>query len=155
MAWSPNPARDGDGNVLPHDDPVIIPSEWTLLRHVHPEQWTIDERTGYPRPQSNSFTFSAEGSRSMSVDVEQPMLDAGLHSTHYAFRAGKGVVRITAAKARELHLRVGPEPIPDNPHHGGVWIPNPAIPKSQLDKSRRELSRSSVLVALPPGGIIK
>jgi hypothetical protein len=91
----------------------------------------------------------------MSVDIEPPMRDEGLLPTHYAFLAGKGVVRISDAKARELHLRAGPEPIPDNPHHGGIWAPNPAIPKGQLDKCRRELSRSFELVALPPGGIIK
>jgi hypothetical protein len=150
MVWEPNPARDAVGNVLPHDDPVTIPSEWTLLRHVHPEQWAPDERTGSPRPQSNAFAFSTEGSRSMSVDIEPPMLVEGLTPTYYAFRAGKGVVRVTAAKARELHLRVGPEPIPGNPHHGGIWAPNPAIPKSQLDRHRRALSRNCEVVALPP-----
>jgi hypothetical protein len=155
MDWRPNPARDGDGNVLPHDDPATIPGEWTLLRHVHPEQWSTDERTGYPRPQSNAFAFSSEGSRSMSVDIEPPMLAVGLPPTHYAFLSGKGAVRITAAKARELHLRVGPEPIPDNPFHGGIWAPNPAIPKNQLDKKRRALSRASELVALPPDGIVE
>jgi hypothetical protein len=55
----------------------------------------------------------------MSVDVEPPMLAAGLAPTHYAFLAGKGVVRITARKARELGMRVGPEPVKGNPHHGG------------------------------------
>src|SRR3981081_127549 len=105
MLAAPYPPRDLAGNVLPHDDPVTIPSEWTLLRHVHPEQWTPDERTGSVRPMSIAFNFSSEGSRSMSVDVEPPMLDAGLAPTHYAFLVGKGVVRISAAKARELHLR--------------------------------------------------
>ena len=99
MVWGPNPARDVDGNVLPHDDPVTIPAEWTLLRHVHPEQWAPDGRTGSYRPHSNAFTFSSEGSCSMSVDLEQPMLAEGLPHTHYAFMAGKGAVRVTAAKA--------------------------------------------------------
>jgi hypothetical protein len=156
MVWQPNPPRDADGNVLPHDDPVTIPGEWTLLRHVHREQWAArDERTGSPRPQSNAFAFSTEGSRSMSVDIEPAMLEEGLPSTHYAFRADKGVVRITAAKARELQFLVGSEPIPGNPHHGGIWAPNPAIPKSQLDKSRRALSRSCEFVALAPDRIIE
>src|ERR1700730_3681158 len=155
MVWEPNPARDAAGNVVPHDDPETVPGEWTLLRHIHPEQWTRDGRTGAPRPQSIAFAFSTEGSRSMSVDVEPPMLVEGLPPTHYAFRAGKGVARVTAAKARELDLRVGPEPIRGNPHHGGIWAPNPAIPGNQLDKRRRLLSRSCVVVALPPCGIIE
>jgi hypothetical protein len=50
-----------------------------------------------------------------------------------------------------LRLRVGPEPIPSNPHHGGIWAPNPVIPKSQLDRRRRALSRNCEVVALPPG----
>jgi len=153
IVWDPDPARDADGNVLPHDDPLTVPSEWTLLRHVHPLQWARDERTGSYRPHSNAFAFSSEGSRSMSVDLEQPMVAEGISLTHYALRAGKGVVRITAVKARELQLRVGSEPIPDNRHHGGIWEPDPPITKNQLDKRIKALSRSSELVALPPGGI--
>jgi hypothetical protein len=91
----------------------------------------------------------------MSVDIEPPMLAADLPPTHYAFLAGKGVVRVTAAKARGLHLRVGSEPISDNSHHGGIWAPNPPITKSQLEKRTKELSRSFELVSLPPGGVIK
>jgi hypothetical protein len=83
----------------------------------------------------------------MSVDVEPPMLAAGLAPTHYAFLAGKGVVRITARKARELGMRVGPEPVKGDPHHGGIWEPNPAISENQLRKRRGELSRSCALVA--------
>jgi hypothetical protein len=62
----------------------------------------------------------------MSVDLEQAMAADGLPPTHYAFLVGKGVVRVTAGKARELSFRVGPGPIPGNPHHGGIWGPNPA-----------------------------
>ena len=113
MGWEPNPERDAVGNVLPHDNPSSIPSEWGLLRHVPREQWAYDER-GFHRPQSYAFTFSTKGSRSMSVDIEPPMLDQGMPSTHYAFLAGKGVVRIATGKARELDLRVGTEPIPEN-----------------------------------------
>jgi hypothetical protein len=147
------PARDADGNVLAHDDPATVPPEWTLLRHVHPEQWAWNDLTQSYRPQSNAFMFSTEGSRSMSVDIEPPMLEAGLASTHYAFMIGKGVVRITTEQARQLGLRVGPEPIQGNPHHGGIWESNPVIPKNQLDKHRRTLSRAAELVALPPGGV--
>lgn len=154
MPWEPSPARDPNGNVLPHDDPAMVPDEWPLLRHVPSDQLARDERTGTYRPQSIAFTFSTEGSHSMSVDIEPPMLEAGLDSTHYAFRARKGVVRVKTAKARELSLRVGPEPIEGvNPHHGGIWPPNPAIPENQLKRRRRELSRSAELVALPPDGL--
>jgi len=149
MVWAPNPARDAAGNVLPHDDPVTIPDEWTLLRHVHPDQWHQDGR----RPQSIAFSFSSGGSHSMSVDVEPPMLVAGLPPTHYAFLAGKGAVRVTARKARELAMRVGPEPIDGNPHHGGIWAPNPAVSGNQLRRRIGELSRSCVVVARPPNGI--
>lgn len=148
MVWAPNPARDVAGNVLPHDDPVTIPSEWTLIRHVHPEQW----HQGGHRPQSIAFSFSSEGSHSMSVDVEPPMLAAGLAPTHYAFLVGKGAVRITARKARELGMRVGPEPIDGNPHHGGIWEPDPLVSGSQLRKRIGELSRNCEVVARGPSG---
>jgi hypothetical protein len=90
----------------------------------------------------------------MSVNIEPPMIEAGLPPTHYAFLDGKGVARVTAGKARALGMRVGPEPIlPGNPHHGGVWEPNPQVSNTELGRRRRELSRSADVVALPPGGV--
>jgi hypothetical protein len=44
MAWEPNPVRGADADVLPHDDPSAVPNEWTLLRHVHPEQWAPERK---------------------------------------------------------------------------------------------------------------
>lgn len=152
MPWQPNPARDANGHVLPHDDPELIPDQYTLLRHVHPERWTTDENTGLPRPHSNEFTFSTTGSKSMSVDIEPPMLEAGLSPTHYAFLAGKGVVRLTAAKARELQLRVGSEPIPGNDHHGGMWPPAAGLGSSGERRMRQALSRNSEFIARAPDG---
>jgi hypothetical protein len=91
----------------------------------------------------------------MSLDIEPPMLAAGLAPTHYAFLAGKGVVRILAQKARELDMRVGPEPVKGNPHHGGIWEPNPVVSGNQVRRRIGDLSRSCVVVALPPNGIVK
>ena len=140
MPWEPNPARDANGHVLPHDDPNLVPNDFPLLRHIHPDQWAPDDRGGY-RPQSNAFMFSSDGSGSMSVDIEPPMTEAGLQPTHYAFQESKGVVRITAGTARRLGMRMGPEPIPErNPHHGGIWQPNSAVSQNELNKRRRQLS---------------
>jgi hypothetical protein len=146
MVWAPDPVRDDTGSVLPHDDPITIPNEWTLIRHVHPEQWHQDGL----RPQSIAFGFSSEGSHSMSVDVEPPMLAAGLAPTHYAFLRGRGAVRVTARKARDLAMRVG---IDGNPHHGGIWEPNPGISGNQLRKRVGDLSRSCEVVARGPDDI--
>ena len=66
------------------------------------------------------------------LTLSPPCSPLGLLPTHYAFLAGKGVVRITARKARELGMRVGPEPVEGNPHHGGIWAPNPAISISPI-----------------------
>lgn len=86
----------------------------------------------------------------MSVDVEPPMLAAGLAPAHYAVLAGKGAVRITARKARELGMRVGPEPVDGNIHHGGIWEPNPALSGNQLRRRIGELSRSCEVVERGP-----
>jgi hypothetical protein len=51
-------------------------------------------------------------------------------------------------------MRVGPEPIPGNPHHGGIWAPNPSVTNSQLNILKRALSRTYELVALPPNGVV-
>lgn len=150
MPWAPNPPRDAAGNVLPHDDQQSIPDGWTLLRHIHPEHWTVDQKTGLPRAQSNAFMFSSSGSGSMSVDLEQPMLEAGLAATHYASLAGKGLVRFAAAVTRSQAFRVGPEPVPGNDYHAGIWPPNEDVGPNELRKRQRALSREAEFVSCGP-----
>ncbi len=156
VAWDPQPARDADGNVIPHDDPVSIPAEMAILRHVHPIQWTRDNnRGGEWRAQSAAFTYSNDGSKSMSIDCWPPMTAAGLEKTHYAFKEGKGVVELQAELVRVLGFRVGTEPIPGkNPHHAGIWPPDSQVEvwsRSMADKKRRELSRTQTFVSREPG----
>jgi hypothetical protein len=89
----------------------------------------------------------------MSVDCWEPMLATGLEKTHYAFRAGKGVVSVLAGQARDLGFRVGAEPTTGNPHHGGIWPPDArdAIwSRKEDDRRRRELSRKQTFVSRGP-----
>jgi hypothetical protein len=57
----------------------------------------------------------------MSVDLLQPMLDAGLSSTSGKRDAQEAVVRFLVGDLRELGLRVGPDPRDHNPFHAAVW----------------------------------
>lgn len=150
--WSPNPARDDAGHVLPYDD-AILQDNWPLLRHVHPKQWAPDENRGGYRPTSAAFDFSSAGSKSMSIDIEPPMKEVGIAPTFYAFKVGKGVARTVVRNVRALGFRVGTEPVEDNPYHGGVWLPDPStkvLSRGDIKRACQQLSRTCEVVAFPP-----
>lgn len=155
VVWDPQPRRDSQNNVIPHDDAVWIPIDMGLLRHVHPTQWAADKNFGGWRATSAAFTYSTDGSQSMSVDCWAPMESAGLQKTHYAFDEGKGVVELRAGSVRSFGFRVGTEPIPGkNPHHAGIWPPDTgqeAWSGNHDAKKRRELSRTQTFVSREPG----
>ena len=115
------PPRDQDGNVLPHDDPDIADQDG-LLRYIDPENHLVwDDNTQSYRVSSGALSESSEPNGGMSVDLERLMLAAGLTSEHRLPGPRWGIARIFTGAARGLGLRVGSDPLPDNPHHGAVW----------------------------------
>ena len=151
MSWPAIPHRDGSGNVIPHDDPQMIPAGSHLIRHVLKIHAVPDQNNGGKlRAASAAFAFSTDGSRSMSSDAWEPMAALGLAEDHYARPLGKGAARFPADAARKEAFRVGTEPISGNDHHCGVWQSNPALGTNQTDKALRRLSRASVIVVGPP-----
>ena len=58
----------------------------------------------------------------MSVDLEVSILEAGLNPKSYVTTPRwTGSVRFEAGALRNEGLRVGFNPLPENPHHGEVW----------------------------------
>lgn len=151
MPWPGNPQRDANGEVTPHDDPQMLPSGHHLIRHVLRIQTIPDHNQGGAlRATSAAFSFSSDGSKSLSGDAWEPMQAAGLPPDHYASQQGKGAARFPVAAARGEALLVGVEPVAGNDHHCGVWQPSPPWGTNRTDKALRRLSRSAVLVVNPP-----
>jgi hypothetical protein len=57
----------------------------------------------------------------MSVDLLQPMIDAGLPPTGRKGEKHEAVVRLRVQDLRDVGLQVGPDPSDSNPFHAGVW----------------------------------
>ena len=58
----------------------------------------------------------------MSVDIESLIVAAGDNPREYVTTQDfTGSVSFLAREARSLELRVGYDPVPENPHRGEVW----------------------------------
>jgi hypothetical protein len=126
------PERDGEGIVLPHDHPAIL-REYHVIRHITERDLFSDEAIGRTRIASGAYSESSEGG--MSVDIEEWMIEDGLEPTHYVTDSAHCAVRLIVAKLRELGLKVGWDPLAENPHHGAVWgIGNGSKRKQRVSK---------------------
>jgi hypothetical protein len=118
------PPRDDEGRVKPHDDPDIHGDAW-VVRHIIPD-WLHAHPELPGRRRLSRAAFSPSSKRrdpyqGMSVDLLQPILDAGLSPIDMREDKYEASVRLRVADLRSLGLRVGPEPIRANPYHASVW----------------------------------
>ena len=118
------PPRDSDGRVVPHDDADILGDEY-VLRYIVPD-WLKPHSSlpGWRRLSSAAFSPSSkryDPYQGMSVDLLQPMLDAGLPPTGRKGQAHEAVVRLLVRDVREIGLQVGSDPLDTNPYHAAVW----------------------------------
>lgn len=137
------PEVDGEGNVLPHDD-AALNRHSKLVRNINPQHHLVpDENIGGLRITSAAFSAtSGDPSYGMSVDLVQLMEAAGAAET-CKVPPGFGAVVVMVGDARDLALKVGPDPVPTNEFHGQVW---------GVTKKKRSTIHSIVkewLVALP------
>ena len=116
-----DPLRDANGVVIAHDDSAIRPDS-KLIRHINPrEHICLDENTGRMRIKSSAFSPTSRDSEyGMSVDLEQLLTGAGLPHDARVPR-GVGAVALPVGQVRELALKVGSDPVPDNQFHGQAW----------------------------------
>jgi hypothetical protein len=57
----------------------------------------------------------------MSVDLLQPMQDAGISPIDRKGDKYEGIVRLRVRDVRSIGLKVGPDPLDINPFHAEVW----------------------------------
>lgn len=90
----------------------------------------------------------------MSVDLCHQIVEANQDpATYVTSPKYVGSIQFEVGVARAVQLRVGCEPIPDNPYHGEVWgahKPN----KFTKSQQRAILSAATWLVALPEVEIV-
>jgi len=116
----PTPQRDALGNVVPHDDPDILP-EHGLIRLISRQHHVVwDGNKQVWRVSSGAFSESNDGG--MSVDLEALLVAAGV-AVLINVPSGDdwGAMRLPVGSVRAEGLRIGSDPLPHNPYHGAVW----------------------------------
>lgn len=110
-----------DGQVVPHDDPAILPQSM-LIRHINVAVHVVpDENLQGRRISSAAFSpTSGDPHYGMSVDLGQLLAEQGLPENHMV-RNGMGAVKLRTGDVRAEGLRVGSDPVPTNAFHGQVW----------------------------------
>ena len=120
MPLEPPPLRP-DGTVEPHNHRQIADRDY-IIRRVSPQYVVHDAKIGGKRLSTMAFQPSNGADQSMSVDIEKLIAEAGHDPRKYVVQPPYiGAVAFTAGSLRSMSLMVGYEPVPLNPHHGGVW----------------------------------
>ncbi len=115
------PPRDNTGEVLPHDHAGIGPADG-VIRRISPQHMVDDPKSHGKRPSSMAFQPSAGERGGMSVDLQKLIEEAGLDPKQYVVSPPWiGAVRFAAGALRAEGLKVGYDPLPENPYHGQVW----------------------------------
>lgn len=137
--------------VEPYDEEDIDDND-TIIRRVNPEQHVIpDENTGQRRISSKLFSPSSSPNGGMSVDILKLIEASGQEATDFIRTPPFiGSVAFSASSAREVGLRIGYDPIPDNPFHGEVWG-SPGRPQRFSQSQKRALQQASTWFVEIPG----
>lgn len=108
--------------VDPYDEDQIDEND-VVIRRINPRQHVVwDDNLGRRRVSSKAFSPSSRSNGGMSVDIEALIVADG-HDPHEYVTTPifTGSVALRAGDARALQLRIGYDPLPDNPYHGEVW----------------------------------
>jgi hypothetical protein len=130
------PPRDIEGKVIAHDNEKIRP-EHLIIRRIADDYLVPDEKApNGRRVSSGAYSPSSDGNRSMSIDIEFLIIEAGKDAHEYVDTPQFiGSVYFVADFLRREQLLVGWDPRDENPYHGGVWG---GFSKSQRRRLGRE-----------------
>jgi len=103
-----------------------------------------EDADGRKRISSGAFSPSSDPPGSMSVDLERPMFEAGVEPLSRLPGPDWGAVAFVVGSLRGMDLRVGSDPLPENPFHGGVW-------GTKRGRVRKGLLKLFVLLNEPAG----
>lgn len=138
------PPRNSVGQTIPHNHEQILENDG-VIRRISDLQIVTDS-VGRRKVSSMALQASSEIGGYMSVDLEAPIIEAGLDVGNYVTSPlWTGSIRFTAGELRQEELQVGFDPLPMNPYHGAVWG------QFSRGKQRRLLSIATWLV--PVSGV--
>lgn len=136
-------------SVDPYDD-EDIKDEDIIIRRVDPDYHLAhNHATGKKRVSTKLFSPSSGKNGGMSVDLLGLMLEAGEDPTAYVTTPKyQGSVQLSASELRKVELRIGKDPLPENPYHGEVWPPST---RSRFTKGQQRslLNSATWFVELP------
>lgn len=115
------PPRDGNGDVIPHDD-AGIGADDGVIRRVSPQLVVDDPKIGGKRLSTMAFQASTGPNGGLSIDLQRLIEEAGLDAKKFVLSPPWiGAVRFAAGALRSEGLKIGCDPIPNNPYHGQAW----------------------------------
>lgn len=139
-----SPPRDELG-ILPHDHAEIRPED-SLVRYLKAGVNAHRNPDGSWRVSSGAFSRSnpQNDPRSYaSVDLERLMLVSNLTLPYRRPSPMHGVAAIGVASVRDLNLKVGWVPEPDNIAHCGIWG------ELNIKSIRNKLAKSATVLVAP------
>ncbi len=115
------PPVDGDGVTLPHDHAGLDPSD--IVIRLVPRQWRVaGAQPGVWRLSSEAFQNSSDKYRGCSVLIAKLAAEAGISIEKIvASRNMLGAISVTVGQIRGRGLKVGFDPLEDDPFHGQIW----------------------------------
>lgn len=122
----PNPPRDSDGYVIPHDDREKIPDESYVIRYIHQKQFN-EGRSGRRTLSSGAFSGSSKARdryQGMSVDMLDALNSDGIDPLKRLARIPlhEGAVLLKSGDLRNLGLAIGADPMNlQDIYHASVW----------------------------------
>lgn len=128
--------------VQPYDEDDLT-CEDILIRRVNPDQHVVfDENTGKWRTSSKLFSPSSGPNDGMSIDIQKLIERDDLNVQDFVSNPTyTGSIFFDVGSARNAGLRVGYDPIHENPYHGEVWGTDK--PNKFTRSQKRALIRSS------------
>ena len=139
--------------VQPYDEQDLS-DEDKLIRRVNPQHHLVhDENTGQMRTSSKLFSPSSASDGGMSVDVLKLIEQHGVDAKEFVTTPDyTGSVIFPVEAARNTGLRVGYEPIENNPYHAEVW--GNSKPNRFSRSQKREMVTASEWFGELPGVVI-
>jgi hypothetical protein len=137
------PPLDANGEVIPHDHPEIQNEHW-IIRRVSGQETVFDPKVQGRRLSTAVFSASSGKNGGISVDLQNEIEAAGLDPAHHVTTPRwTASIRLQCVHFRARDLKVGYEPLPENPHHGEVW--------GQLSRAKKGelLAEAEWLVPIP------
>ena len=125
------PPLNAVGEVVPHDHEGIRADDG-IIRRISELQVVDDKKIGRRRISSIALKPSTGPNGGVSVDFQRQIEEAGLDAKAFVTTPRWiGSIRFDASQLRAEKLKVGFDPLPDNPYHGEIWG---SLTRPQLDK---------------------